>query len=246
MAERPALTTDNGMPIADNQNSITAGPHGPVLMQGFHLLAVHSLILVVLFTGAAHANDIDAVAYSKQELQAKLSYCEECHGSSAQGFRGYYPIPRLAGQQTEYLKNQLQAFVEHRRKNNIMFNVAHVLNPAITAALAANFHELNPKPAEAGPKELIAKGKMIFDEGIPDANVPACSSCHGTEAKGDGQFPRLAGQLFDYISNTLTDWDRERGQVPADPDTSAIMQPIARSLTMSQIKAVAAYLSSLE
>jgi catalase len=38
MAERPALTTASGMPIADNQNSITAGLHGPLLMQGFHLL----------------------------------------------------------------------------------------------------------------------------------------------------------------------------------------------------------------
>jgi Catalase len=26
------------MPVADNQNSITAGPMGPVLMQDFHLL----------------------------------------------------------------------------------------------------------------------------------------------------------------------------------------------------------------
>jgi catalase len=26
------------MPVADNQNSITAGPRGPVLMQDFHLL----------------------------------------------------------------------------------------------------------------------------------------------------------------------------------------------------------------
>jgi catalase len=37
MAKRPTLTTDSGMPIADNQNSITAGPRGPVLMQDFFL-----------------------------------------------------------------------------------------------------------------------------------------------------------------------------------------------------------------
>jgi hypothetical protein len=29
MAKRPTLTTDSGMPVADNQNSITAGPRGP-------------------------------------------------------------------------------------------------------------------------------------------------------------------------------------------------------------------------
>src|SRR5262249_6124455 len=38
MAQRPTLTTASGMPVADNQNSITAGPPGPVLMQDFHLL----------------------------------------------------------------------------------------------------------------------------------------------------------------------------------------------------------------
>src|SRR6516162_3975042 len=36
VAKRPTLTTISGMPVADNQNSITAGPRGPVLMQDFH------------------------------------------------------------------------------------------------------------------------------------------------------------------------------------------------------------------
>ncbi|HEX7436637.1 MAG TPA: catalase, partial [Caldimonas sp.] len=33
-----ALTTAAGIPVADNQNSITAGPRGPVLLQDFHLI----------------------------------------------------------------------------------------------------------------------------------------------------------------------------------------------------------------
>lgn len=32
------LTTSNGAPVADNQNSLTAGAHGPVLLQDFHLI----------------------------------------------------------------------------------------------------------------------------------------------------------------------------------------------------------------
>jgi catalase len=42
MAERPTLTTASGMPVADNQNTITAGPRGPVLMQDFHLSSSNS------------------------------------------------------------------------------------------------------------------------------------------------------------------------------------------------------------
>src|ERR1700726_160201 len=38
MAKRPTLTTAGGNPVGDNQNSITAGARGPVLMQDFHLL----------------------------------------------------------------------------------------------------------------------------------------------------------------------------------------------------------------
>ena len=198
----------------------------------------------VLYSTASHAEDTGTV--SKQQVAAKLAYCEVCHGVSAQGFHGYYPIPRLAGQQPEYLQNQLQAFVEHRRTNNIMFNVGHVLSPAMIAALAADFNALDPKPLGGAPRDLAASGKKIFEDGDPGGNVPPCASCHGPDAKGNGQFPRLAGQLFDYLTSKLTNWDKERGQDPAKPDTSAIMEPIAHGLTQPQIKAVSAYLSYLE
>ncbi len=36
--ERPQLTTTAGAPVADNQNSLTAGPRGPVLLQDYILL----------------------------------------------------------------------------------------------------------------------------------------------------------------------------------------------------------------
>jgi catalase len=37
--EKPTtLTTASGYPVSDNQNTITAGPRGPVLLQDFHLL----------------------------------------------------------------------------------------------------------------------------------------------------------------------------------------------------------------
>jgi len=38
MNEPEILTTASGIPVADNQNSLTAGPRGPVLMQDFHLI----------------------------------------------------------------------------------------------------------------------------------------------------------------------------------------------------------------
>lgn len=38
MADQKTMTTTGGNPVADNQNSISAGPRGPVLMQDYQLL----------------------------------------------------------------------------------------------------------------------------------------------------------------------------------------------------------------
>jgi cytochrome c553 len=210
-------------------------------MRSLHLALTAALATIFFITGANAQ-----VGFSQQELQAKLAYCKTCHGLSGQGYRGANPMPRLAGQQPEYLENQLRAFIERRRTNPIMNNVAHVLSPNMITALAAHFKDLNPKPLGGAPQELVAAGKKIYQEGVPGTDIPACASCHGPGAKGEGAFPRLAGQLHDYILRKLVNWSKERGQDPANPDTSAIMEPIAHSLTEPQIKALAAYLSYLE
>ena len=193
---------------------------------------------------APTASDRPAVA--RGGFEAKLQYCQDCHGPSGQGYRGFYPIPRLAGQQTDYIENQLRAFVERRRPNSIMANVAHVLSPAMINALATHFRSLNPPPLGGAPKQLVAEGRKIFEGGVPDANVAACAACHGPDATGRDQIPRLAGQLYPYLVKELTNWGKERGQLPAHPDTSFIMAPVAHSLTRSEVEAVAAYLSYLK
>jgi cytochrome c553 len=204
--------------------------------------AVLFLISAAWITAAGGAND----GVSRHDVDAKLHYCTSCHGVSGRGFRGFYPIPRLAGQQPDYLKNQLEAFSEKRRTNNIMFNVSHTLSAGMQSALAADFQAFNPKPLGGALKDLVPAGRKIYEEGVAAANIPPCAGCHGQDAAGNGQFPRLAGQLDDYIVSKLTNWNKERGQNPNSPDASAIMEPIAHGLTPAQIKAVAAYVSYLE
>ena len=203
------------------------------------------LALLAVALSIPNAHGAERSSKARGGIQAKLDYCKDCHGRSAQGFHGYFPIPRLAGQQPEYLKNQLQAFIEHRRTNNIMFNVAHSLSPAMMDALAADFRALNPPPLGGGPRRLVSTGEKIFQNGVPEANVAACAACHGPEAQGIGEIPRLAGQLPDYLYNKLINWSKERGQNPTEPDISAVMSPVAHSLTKQQVEAVAAYLSDL-
>src|SRR6266487_3964863 len=106
-----------------------------VIGMGFVLRAT---ILTIVFSAAGHAEDRGNAAVPKQELQAKIAYCKTCHGVSGQGFRGAFPMPRLAGQQPEYLENQLQAFIDRRRTNPVMFNVAHVLSPSMLTGLSTH------------------------------------------------------------------------------------------------------------
>ena len=208
-------------------------------------LALQTAVLAIVFSATGRADEGGAAGFSNHELQAKLEYCKTCHGLSGQGYRGYFPMPRLAGQQPKYLENQLRAFIERRRANPVMSNVAHALSPSMVAALAAHFRDLNPNPIGGAPKESLALGKTIYDEGLPDANVAACSACHGPEAKGKDEIPRLAGQLFPYAVKVLTNWDKERGLGSAK-DISAIMVPTTHNLTHSQIAAIAAYVSNLK
>jgi cytochrome c553 len=203
-------------------------------------------ILTIVFLATGRATSADTAGASKGTLEAKIVYCQNCHGALGQGYHGYYPIPRIAGQQTEYFENQLRAYVEHRRRNNIMFNVARVLSPSMRAALATNFRAFNPRPLSDAPRGLVARGEQIFQNGVPEANVAACAACHGPDATGSEQIPRLAGQLYPYVVKVLANWSKERGQNPSNPDTSTIMKPVAHSLTKPQIEAVAAYVNHLK
>lgn len=203
-------------------------------------------VLTIVFSVAGRPGGGGAAALPRQGLRAKLEYCKTCHGLSGQGYNGYFPMPRLAGQQPKYIENQLLAFIEHRRTNPIMLNVAHGLTPSMITALAAHFRELDSRPLGGAPRERLGIGRTIYQEGLPEANVPACSACHGAEAKGKDEIPRLAGQLYPYTVKALTNWSRERGQGGTKNDTSAIMAPTSHNLTPPQIAAIAAYLSYLK
>ena len=95
-------------------------------------------------------------------------------------------MPRLAGQQPQYIENQLRAFIERRRTNPIMSNVAHVLSPSMLTALATHFRDLNPKPFGGAPRGSIATGKKIYEEGLPESQRSRLLrlSWHGRQRPG--------------------------------------------------------------
>ena len=171
--------------------------------------AIPATVLLILLGGSSRADDKIGDALLSSEFQSKVAYCKTCHGLSGQGYRGYYPMPRLAGQQTEYLEKQLRDFAERRRWSPVMFNVARVLNPSMQSELAAHFKDPNPKPLAGAPRELMAMGETIYEEGISDAGIAPCSS-RGTDRLQESNFARSNPDLSRQIDTNGKTCNRHR------------------------------------
>jgi cytochrome c553 len=187
-------------------------------------------------------------AHHRTGIEAKIQYCTGCHGRAGHGYRGYFAIAQLAGQQEQYLENQLSSIGSHVRDDPVakrfMWPVLSHGSPDMYPELARHFSELHPAPAADGPRGLVAEGRKIYEEGVPESNIPACAACHGPDAHGQDQIPRLAGQLYPYLLDELGDWQKGyRSKDPADPSNENIMKPIASAMSKQQMKEVAAYLS---
>ena len=110
------------------------------LQNAMRSVALFSFVLLTGSAGAAWAGENGGV-------RAKIEYCQICHGQSGQGFYGYYTIPRLAGQQPDYLEAQLRDYAAGRRVNSVMANVARGVPPGMIGAIATHFHSLNSAAA---------------------------------------------------------------------------------------------------
>ncbi len=212
---------------------MTIGRQKHSIRAGSLARAALAVILLVGFSGVSHAD----------ALRAKLQYCTECHGAAGRGYHGYFPIPRLAGQNPEYILNQLRAFAERQREAEIGMDMAkvHGLSPELRRAIAAQLRELEASVIHDAPGGSVQAGKKIYEEGLPASNIPACAACHGSDGRGGREIPNLAGQLFPYTVKELANWNRER----TGSASTAIMRSVTSNMTKSEIRDVAAYVNSL-
>ena len=62
--------------------------------------ALQAIVMAAALSVAGHAQNADHAqkrgVAARGSLEAKLEYCKTCHGLSAEGYRGYFPMPRLA------------------------------------------------------------------------------------------------------------------------------------------------------
>jgi cytochrome c553 len=188
---------------------------------------------------AAHTTS----AFAEPAAQVDASKCIVCHGLHGEGASG--GVPRLAGQNADYMNHALSMFKSGTRAGAIMQPIARNLSDEEIRRLADHFsNQSAPRvevAASASP-QLVLAGKQLAEKGA--ANVAACFSCHAAQGKGNGaRFPSIEAEPAKFVINRLHEFQaRAQGKVP-EPGT---MTAVAATLDETQIEAAAAYLSQLE
>jgi cytochrome c553 len=180
-----------------------------------------------------------AAPVTQEQIQGTVHVCSSCHGLDGKSVSPTFP--RLAGQRADYIEVQLKAFRDHTRADphahTYMWGMAAHLSDPLIQGLAAYFAALPPAAGTPGDPAAMAAGQKIFQDGIPDHEVPACQSCHGEHAEGLSTFPRLAGQHRDYLTAQLVNF-------ASNARENEIMHQTSAHLSPEEIRAVTAYLAA--
>ena len=177
---------------------------------------------------AAQAAPPTAALQGDPHRGKELSYtCLGCHGID--GYRNAYPdysVPKLEGQNAEYLASALHDYRKGDRSHLTMHSQASELSDQDIADIAVFF---------AG-KPLVATGKA---QGTVPKAATLCTSCHGQDGVAvTPMYPSLAGQHHDYLVRALEEYQIGGRKNP-------IMRSLAAPLKPAEIAEIAAYFSAL-
>jgi len=118
-----------------------------------------------------------------------------------------------------------------------MWGMAAELSDDTIEALAKYYASQRPTANTSGNIAAIARGREIYLHGIETDGVPACATCHGADARGTADFPRLAGQHAQYVLKQL-------GAFRSNMRNVAVMHGVAQNLPLAEMHSVAAYLEA--
>jgi cytochrome c553 len=187
-----------------------------------------------LLSGQTIPPDIQKAAEEKA-----VNLCSTCHGPRGISTSPEFPI--LAAQRVGYLAAQIDAFRKQTRAekdaHDFMWGIAGRLDENIVVGMAAYYAAQPAAPGRTDDPKLVAKGKELFDKGLPDRGIPACASCHGANGEGIADFPRLAGQHAKYVAKQLT-------YIQTLTRAAPVMHGIVKDLAPDEIQAVAVFVQS--
>lgn len=182
---------------------------------------------LLLGAGAVHAQD--QVKGDKDAGKTLIYTCAGCHG--VPGYQNAYPtyhVPRLVGQNEQYIIDALHEYQKGNRKHPTMNAQAEAMSEQDIADIAAYLSSFKQEQKNPGD-----------GSDAPEAAV-TCESCHGkTGVSIAGQYPNLAGQHADYIVQVLHEYkDGQRD--------NAIMKGFTAQLSEDDMEKIAQYFANQE
>lgn len=189
-------------------------------------------------------------------LEQRVAACTSCHGKKGGGaVLGNTYYPRLANQSKTYLFKQLKDFRAAQREGEVMQRIVQKLPDAYLEEIAGYFAKMDPPYVPANERlgttapdaATLERGHILVTRGKPEADVPACTRCHGPQLLGVTEperllAPRIVAQYAPYISAQLQSW--LAGTRRNDP--AGVMQGITERLNDADRSAIAAYLAQTE
>lgn len=198
-----------------------------------------TIALLLYYSGAAKGAEV-AAERDDAALKNVVQTCAACHGTNGRSVSPTFP--NLAAQTAPYLEAQLKAFKEQSRSDPdaqaYMWGMASQLNETMISKLAVYFEKQPAVKGKPGDAALMARGKKVFQEGVPAQQIQPCATCHGDHAQGLAYFPRLAGQHAPYLLKQLIVIQNALRNAP-------VMHGVVKDLTRDQMLAVTAYLESI-
>lgn len=158
-------------------------------------------------------------------------FCAHCHGEGGNSLKS--DVPNLAGQNPEYLIEQLRQFADGRRRNEFMEGMIKAMSGDEKVGIVVFYagEKVNAKPALNAA--LAARGRDYYHK--------VCFQCHGQDGRGNEHHARIAGQQPAYLRLTLQHYRQGAGT-----RVNPIMSGVTRPMSDADIEAVAAYVSSME
>jgi cytochrome c553 len=159
--------------------------------------------------------------------------CAGCHGiPGAFNANPVYHVPKLGGQNADYIEVALQGYRRGTRGHATMQAQASTLTDQDIADVAAYFAGIEGEPDAArmsGSAAQIEAGR---------AKAATCVACHGAEGVAAApQWPNLAGQHESYLLEALEQY-KDGGRV------DMVMNPLMTPLDDTSIEELAAFFSA--
>lgn len=159
--------------------------------------------------------------------------CAGCHGiPGAFNAQPAYLVPKLGGQNADYIEVALQGYRRGTRGHDTMQAQASSLSDQDIADVAAYFAAFEGEPDRAktgATPEQIEAGRT---------KAATCVACHGPEGVAAApQWPNLAGQHESYLLQAITQYKNGKR-------VDMVMNPMVAALDEAAIEELAAFFSA--